>query len=140
MLYCQIRLRSILLSMEEEMCQQTKSFSKTTQQNYLYRQSSQHSTRCHQCNMCSSFSSSPSSTTTSSSSSSSTSSLSTASSPVSTSKNPRYPKRSSHQSFDKKMGGGCFIQQHLQSMFALLRREETLKMVYILLFFLLICS
>lgn len=129
MLFCQLRPHSVQPSMEEKMCQQTKSFSKPSQTNYLYRQSSQRSTSCHQCNMCSSFSSSPLSTA-SGSSSSSTSSLSTSSAPMlSTSNDTRYSRRLSQQSFDKKTGGGCFIQQHLQSMFGLLRREETLKMV-----------
>lgn len=105
-------LIAIQPSMEEKMCQQRKSTSKHTQTKHLYQQSP-HLPGCHQCKICSSFSAT----------SSSSSSISSTSSSMSFSKD-----NSRRSSLDKK-NNGCFIQQHLQSMFNLFRREETLKMV-----------
>ncbi len=113
----------VLPSMEEKMCQQRKSISKHTQTKYLYQQSQHHqASGFHQCKMCSSFSSFASSSSSLSSSASSSSSSCSLSSTI---------KDIHHrQSADKKNNNGCFIRQHWQSMFSLLRREETLKMVW----------
>ena len=124
MSFCLIRLHSIQKSMEEKMCQQTKTFPKP-QIHHFNEQSTPRLMNCHRCNMCSSYSSSPSLSSTSGCSSTSSSSLSIVSSPVISSSD----SHSSRRSRDKKSSSSCFIQQHLQSMFSLLRREETLKMV-----------
>lgn len=111
--FCQQR-PSVLPSMEERMCQKQIS---TIQHSHQQTDTVQ-TANCHRCKMCSSFSSS-----------SSSSSISSSSSNISSSSGHDTQKQLPRQSSDKKSSGSCFIQQHLQSMFGLLRREETLKMV-----------
>ncbi|XP_065209063.1 protein phosphatase Slingshot [Planococcus citri] len=99
--------------MEERMCQKQVSTIQHSQQQTDIVQTA----NCHRCKMCSSFSSS-----------SSSSSISSSSSNISSLSGHDTHKQLPRQSSDKKSSGSCFIQQHLQSMFSLLRREETLKM------------